>query len=109
MWAFSSPIFGTELSTIFLNIQWFGKHFKKKRLEKICKILFVITWFSVRVPIVFYSSIWIIVNFKAMKDNPEFPFHAFVYIVIILFTMLPLQMIWTVIIATKTVKTCLPK
>ena len=102
-WSFFSPIYAAEISTIFLNLYWFGKNgiYKHKKLEKIFQMLFVILWFLVRVPIMIYSLKWLFNNWNTMKDNPEFPKRAMVYIVITLFLMMPLQLIWTAMIVRK--------
>jgi len=108
-WAIFSSMYAIELSTIFLNTQWFGKHFKMKKLEKVSKILFVITWFLVRVPVLTYVMVWLFQKFEEMRDNPEFPLRALVYLIIGAVPMIPLQIVWTLFIAWKTIRACLMK
>ena len=105
-WAFFAPIYAVELTTIFLNLQWFGKYFKNKRLENISKILFAATWFPTRPVICIYCLKWLIENWKEMNENPEFPARAKIYMIISAFPMISLQLIWTVYIAWKLVKKC---
>ena len=48
-WSLNSILWGTEITTIFLNLQWFGKYFNKPKLERISKLLFTVLWFPIRV------------------------------------------------------------
>lgn len=102
-WSFFSPIYCGEISTIFLNLYWFGKNgiYKHKKLEKIFQLIFVILWFIVRIPIMIYCLKWLFINWNLMRDNPEFPLRAMIYIVMTSFLMLPLQLTWTALIIRK--------
>ena len=44
---------------------------------------------------------WLWSNWNAMRDSPEFPTRAMIYIVMTLFLMLPLQLTWTALIIRK--------
>eukprot|EP01084_Bolivina_argentea_P099262 178432_1 len=93
-WAFFSIALCMELPTIFLNLQWFGKYFKLKKLENVSKILFLLTWFLVRMPIVIYGFYWFIKYWKQIKK--EWPLRIFIYSVVNAITMTPLQIAWSV-------------
>eukprot|EP01084_Bolivina_argentea_P309320 535030_1 len=98
-WAIFAIILGSEASTIFLNLQWFGKYFKRRKLTKISKILLIITWFFVRIPIVFWCVIWLIKYWKQI--NRDIPLRAIVLFTGSTFLMVPLQATWTFMIIWK--------
>eukprot|EP01084_Bolivina_argentea_P292776 503424_1 len=106
-WAALSPIYGGEISTLFLNAQWFAKYFKKENLKNISQILFLITWFFVRVPIAIYATWWVIKYWK--KIDHDLPLYSVIYWKSLLFTMLPLQIIWSIMILIKAYRTLITK
>ena len=90
-----------ELSTLFLNLQWFGKKFEKPKLKAISRRLFLFAWFVSRVPVTTYSAYWLIKNwYKIQRDMPN----RVKYIVLIgpIF-MISLQTVWTCLIVKKVV------
>ena len=107
-WGLFSPLPCIELTTIFLNLQWYGKHFKKKKLERISQIFFVVTWFPVRLGITAYYVWWLIVNWKEMSENEDFPVQTQIYLTFTGIILVPLQVIWSIFIAWKIVQeTCM--
>eukprot|EP01084_Bolivina_argentea_P033302 61618_1 len=61
-WAPINCIIGIEISTIFLNLQWFLRYFEHTAHIKWSKIAFLLTWFMIRVPVISYSGWWLIYN-----------------------------------------------
>eukprot|EP01084_Bolivina_argentea_P234082 394098_1 len=98
-WYCASIFPAMEISTIFLNFQWFGKLFKKKRLEKISKRLFFISWFVVRVPISVYGIRWLIKYNEQIQQ--EYPPYLYIFTVIPFGLFFTLIAIWTIVIVWK--------
>eukprot|EP01084_Bolivina_argentea_P234080 394093_1 len=98
-WNAYSTTFGVEASTIFLNMQWFGEYFKLKRLNKYSKILFLISWYFIRIPIVCYCVFWLIKYWKQIND--DLPLRTVVYWIVACVLMVPLQIVWTIIVSWK--------
>eukprot|EP01084_Bolivina_argentea_P086939 157087_1 len=98
-WGIFSLIMGSELSTIFLNLQWYGKHFKNEKLKKISKICFIISWMFVRLPIFLYIAYFFITNWERITN--EVPSRIYIAAVTTLSPAILLQIIWTVLIIWK--------
>eukprot|EP01084_Bolivina_argentea_P159006 276947_1 len=98
-WNVYSIFYGVEMSTIFLNLQWFGKYFENKKLENMSKKLFILTWYLVRVPIIIYCIYWFFKYWD--KINNDMPLAAKIYLFVGLIFLTPLQFIWSVLIIWK--------
>eukprot|EP01084_Bolivina_argentea_P079967 144912_1 len=100
-WFYISLIMMLESSTIFLNLQIFGKHFDgtvAKKLRKYSKLGFVLSWFVVRVPV--FVLIW----WKIISQFNKFISISFVRSCIGLIAFAVLTLLnggWTVVIIQK--------
>eukprot|EP01083_Nonionella_stella_P007169 20717_1 len=88
-----------EITTIFLNLQWLGKHFKHKKLERISQLLFVALWFPVRVGITVYCLYCLVKYWK--KIRKDLPPRQSTTLVTCLIPFCMLQLIWTVLLIRK--------
>eukprot|EP01084_Bolivina_argentea_P026305 48894_1 len=103
--AIPTPIYGwfilvwppmTEVSSIFLNLQWFGKYNKwKPKTQKCIKIFFYITWFSVRLPSLWIQMVFIIIYWNQIKLWPN---HVWITGLSVVASINVLHIIWTVLI-----------
>eukprot|EP01084_Bolivina_argentea_P140694 247292_1 len=91
-----------ELSTVFLNAQWFGKFFKCQKLAKYAKIGFVISWFIVRIPLFLFVLWWLIYYWKRIWQ--EMPLRVAIVSVAVTVGLLLLNIPWTIIIILKIIK-----
>eukprot|EP01084_Bolivina_argentea_P002031 3745_1 len=89
LWEIPTPIYAwniaslyplMEISTIFLNLQWFARHYKHIKMEKISKILFLVTWLLVRVPITIYTASWLFMYHNKIFKN--YPMHVYVSLMV---------------------------
>eukprot|EP01084_Bolivina_argentea_P119952 212660_1 len=99
IWGIFSLVMASEISTIFLNLQWFGKAFKNKKLEKISQRLFITAWMLIRVPIFLYITYFIIKYQKRAKD--KMCNRAYIAGYMLTVPGIGLQIIWTIFIIWK--------
>eukprot|EP01084_Bolivina_argentea_P086697 156679_1 len=98
----------SEVSTIFLNLVSFSRFLNDpdaaKKLRKVSKLCFIITWFTVRMPLMFIVIAYTIAHWKEIeKEYPEYIKYS---IIIMWILMGALQLVWTVGIAFKIIKYC---
>eukprot|EP01084_Bolivina_argentea_P154242 268908_1 len=89
----------TELSTIFLNMQWFFKHYKQKNYQSIAEKAFFVTWFIVRIPVLIYCDYWLIKYWNQSFSKAPFALAAYLSFTMIILSLL--QYIWTFIIVKR--------
>ena len=92
-----------EISTTWLNLQWFGKFYKHKRLEKYSQYLFVLFWFIGRVPMAVYINYYVLSNWTEIWKELPIQVAAMACFTCIAAAGL-LQLIWTVFIAHNLIK-----
>merc|ERR1711971_132271 len=100
MWTMWPLYLATEISTPFLNMQWFAKHLKWKKLRKISQIGFLITWFTVRLPIVVYLMYALIKDSKRIIEASIVRFIGISSVAVVAY---PIQIMWTIFIIWKAV------
>eukprot|EP01084_Bolivina_argentea_P303686 524373_1 len=66
-------LFG-ELSTIFLNLIYFAKHYHWNK--NIFQFLFIISWFSVRLPCCVAVMLWVFNTERFKRIKNEYPMHV---------------------------------
>eukprot|EP01084_Bolivina_argentea_P292750 503378_1 len=101
-----TPIYGwfimiwppiTEVSSIFLNLQWFGSYHKwSSWTQKRIKICFYITWFTVRLPSLWCIIITIILFWDDIIDL--WPVRPWITGLIVTVSINLLHIIWTIVI-----------
>eukprot|EP01084_Bolivina_argentea_P158023 275316_1 len=101
-WSPLNCAIGAEVTTIFLNFQWFAAYFKNSKLASLFILLFVITWFTVRLPIFGYIIWWMIFYWDRIFD--EMPFRIAFFSIFLSFAGSLIQIPWTIMIISKLIK-----
>eukprot|EP01083_Nonionella_stella_P136017 413733_1 len=100
-WFLYTLLLGVETSTVFLNLQWFAKHFKwKKKIRGFMKFCFLMTWYGVRMPIIVVSIWWMI---KYWKDILETPKYKAMGIITLNTIHVILQVVWSIVLFVKVI------
>eukprot|EP01083_Nonionella_stella_P126600 383263_1 len=89
----------TETSSIFLNLQWFGKYYEWSASKQQCvKTWFYITWFTIRLPAIITMFSWLIPFWNDMVSL--WPVHVIIASVGAGSVIVSLHCIWTTRIVT---------
>eukprot|EP01084_Bolivina_argentea_P071393 129829_1 len=106
-WNATSIVLIGELSTIFLNLQWFAMYFGNKTLKKYFQVMFVISWFLVRLPAIGYLF-WYMVHFRDRILN-EAPIRVAISTFTLISLITAIQIPWTAVIILKIIKHVMTK
>eukprot|EP01083_Nonionella_stella_P036027 98295_1 len=101
-WNILSLIPLTEITSVMLCAQWIARHFEHTKCKERFKLSFVVTWFTVRVPLYILMVWWVIRNWEAIWR--QCPLHVAVSMMVIGFGLSLLQIPWSVLIALKFMK-----
>eukprot|EP01084_Bolivina_argentea_P042558 78470_1 len=91
---------GVEVSSTFLNIQWFVTHYKlSKRKQSFSKLLFIISWFAARVPATVFAVFVVIKYCKSIINT--LPVRVIIMAFFLAFSNMFMNGIWTIMIIKK--------